>query len=42
MISRTSRRWAPWLAGGALVAVAAVLGGTFSYIHFISGPARPS
>ena len=39
MISRTSRRWALWLAGGALVAVAAVLGGTFIYIHFISGPA---
>jgi polyisoprenoid-binding protein YceI len=39
MISRTPRRWALWLAGGALVAVAAVLGGTFIYIHFISGPA---
>ena len=39
MISRTSRRWALWLAGGALVAVVAVLGGTFIYIHFISGPA---
>ena len=39
MISRTSRRWALWLAGGALVAVAAVAGGTFIYIHFISGPA---
>ena len=39
MISRTSRRWALWLAGGALLAVAAVAGGTFIYIHFISGPA---
>lgn len=39
MISRTPRRWALWLAGGALVAVAAVLGGTLIYIHFISGPA---
>ena len=39
MISRTPRRWALWLAGGALVAVAAVLGGTFIYIHFFSGPA---
>ena len=39
MNSRTSRRWALWLVGGALVAVAAVLGGTFIYIHFISGPA---
>ncbi len=39
MIWRTSRRWALWLAGGALVAVAAVLSGTFIYIHLISGPA---
>ncbi len=39
MTWRSSRRWALWLAGAALVAVAAVLGGTFIYIHFISGPA---
>jgi len=38
MISRT-RRWVLWLTGAVLVAVAAVLGGTFVYIHFISGPA---
>ena len=38
MISRT-RRWALWVTGAVLVAIAAVLGGTFVYIHFISGPA---
>jgi polyisoprenoid-binding protein YceI len=38
MISRT-RRWVLWLTGAVLVAVVAVLGGTFVYIHFISGPA---
>ena len=39
MISRTSRRWALWLAGAVLAAAVVVLGGTFVYIHFISGPA---
>ena len=39
MISRTSRPWALWLAGAVVLAVAVVLGGTFVYIHFISGPA---
>jgi len=39
MISRRARRWVLWIAGAALVAVAAVIGGTFVYIHFISGPA---
>jgi polyisoprenoid-binding protein YceI len=39
MKSRTSRRWALWLGGVVLAAVVVVLGGTFVYIHFISGPA---
>jgi polyisoprenoid-binding protein YceI len=39
MISRTSRRWALWIGGAAVIVVALVLGGTFVYIHFISGPA---
>ncbi len=39
MISRRSRRWARWIAGALVVVVAVVLGGTFVYIHFISGPA---
>jgi polyisoprenoid-binding protein YceI len=33
------RRWAVWLAGAVVVVAAAAVGGTFLYIHVISGPA---
>lgn len=33
------RRLVLWLAGAAVAVVAAVVGGAFIYIHFISGPA---
>ncbi len=36
------RRWVPWLAGAAVAVVALAVGGTFVYIHFISGPAPAS
>jgi polyisoprenoid-binding protein YceI len=39
MVSRTSRHWVLWITGAAVAVVAVVLGGTFVYIHFISGPA---
>ena len=32
------RRWAWWLLGGAAVVVVLAVGGTFLYIHVISGP----
>jgi polyisoprenoid-binding protein YceI len=34
-----ARRWAIWLAGGVVVVAALVVGGTYFYIHVISGPA---
>lgn len=33
------RRWVWWLAGGAAAVVVLAVGGTFLYIHVISGPA---
>jgi polyisoprenoid-binding protein YceI len=39
MTSRGRRRWALWLVGAAVAGVVAVVGGTFVYIHFISGTA---
>jgi polyisoprenoid-binding protein YceI len=39
MAARSVRRWAWWLAGAAAAVVVAVVGGTFVYIHFISGTA---
>jgi polyisoprenoid-binding protein YceI len=39
MAARSARRWAWWLAGAAAAVVVAVVGGTFVYIHFISGTA---
>ena len=39
--SRT-RRWVLWLAGAAAAVVVVAVGGTFVYIHFISGPAPAS
>jgi polyisoprenoid-binding protein YceI len=35
----TPRRWVLWLAGAAAAIVVLAVGGTFVYIHFISGPA---
>jgi polyisoprenoid-binding protein YceI len=34
-----ARRWVLWLAGAAAAVVVLAVGGTFVYIHFISGPA---
>lgn len=34
-----ARRWVLWLAGAAAAVVVLAVGGTFFYIHFISGPA---
>jgi hypothetical protein len=39
MTARSPRRWGLWLAGALVAAVVAVGGGTFVYIHFISGSA---
>lgn len=39
MTSRGPRRWALWLVGAAVAVVVVVAGGTFVYIHFISGKA---
>jgi polyisoprenoid-binding protein YceI len=39
MAARSARRWAWWLAGAAVAVVVAIAGGTFLYIHFISGTA---
>jgi polyisoprenoid-binding protein YceI len=36
------RRWVLWLAGAAAAVVVLAVGGTFVYIHFISGPAPAS
>jgi hypothetical protein len=36
------RRWVLWLAGTAAAVVVLAVGGTFVYIHFISGPAPAS
>lgn len=33
------RRWAIWLAGGVVIIAALAVGGTYFYIHVISGPA---
>jgi polyisoprenoid-binding protein YceI len=33
------RRWALWLGGGVLIVAALAVGGTYFYIHVISGPA---
>ncbi len=35
---RSPRRWAAWLAGAAVAVVVLAVGGTFLYIHVISGP----
>jgi polyisoprenoid-binding protein YceI len=35
---RGARRWAAWLAGAAVAVVVLAVGGTFLYIHVISGP----
>jgi polyisoprenoid-binding protein YceI len=37
--ARRSNRWLLWLAGLAVAVVVLAVGGTFVYIHFISGPA---
>jgi polyisoprenoid-binding protein YceI len=36
------RRWALWLAGGIVLVAALAVGGTFFYIHVVSGPAPAS
>jgi polyisoprenoid-binding protein YceI len=39
MAARGPRRWVLWLAAAVAATVVVVAGGTFVYIHFISGPA---
>lgn len=39
MAARGPRRWVLWLAAAVAAVVVVVAGGTFAYIHFISGPA---
>jgi polyisoprenoid-binding protein YceI len=36
------RRWALWLTGGVVLVAALAVGGTFFYIHVVSGPAPAS
>lgn len=42
MARSRARRWVLWLAGAVAAVVVLAVGGTFVYIHFISGPAPAS